>query len=211
MWSVSGERGPRWKILELTVNGTLVFQTSFIYFFSFQSKLPPRFHSASVLSQESRLRRFGGERSWLGEPDLFMLLLVEVPRYVLRSRSDKITENIPSTSLTPLLLLFLFICVRLDLNWWLITSAFLSPVVTHSLIHPSVPLFSLPSVFGFVWMPWSCNKSLIQLWPLCVWQPDVWGRRPEVTLAAGSCVLCRYKALCWPPFEMLPLRICLEW
>lgn len=39
-----------------------------------------RFHSASVLFQESRLRKFGGERSWLGEPDLFILLLLEVPR-----------------------------------------------------------------------------------------------------------------------------------
>lgn len=116
-------------------------------FFSFQSKLPPRFHSASVLSQESRLRRFGGERSWLGEPDLFMLLLVEVPRYVLRSRSDKITENIPSTSLIPLLLLFLFICVGLVLNWWLIMSAFLSPSsFTPLSIHPSIH----PSLFSSI-------------------------------------------------------------
>lgn len=34
--------------------------------------------------EESRLRRFSGERSRLGEPDLFMLLLVEVPSFRLR-------------------------------------------------------------------------------------------------------------------------------
>uniref|UniRef100_A0A8C7WN35 FH2 domain-containing protein n=1 Tax=Oryzias sinensis TaxID=183150 RepID=A0A8C7WN35_9TELE len=34
--------------------------------------------------EESRLRRFCGERSFLGEPDLFMLLLVEVPSFRLR-------------------------------------------------------------------------------------------------------------------------------
>lgn len=34
--------------------------------------------------EESRLRRFSGERSWLGEPDLFLLLLVEVPSFRLR-------------------------------------------------------------------------------------------------------------------------------
>ncbi|KAM9795652.1 LOW QUALITY PROTEIN: uncharacterized protein fhdc2 [Neosynchiropus ocellatus] len=34
--------------------------------------------------EESRLRRFNGDRNWLGEPDLFMLLLVEVPSYRLR-------------------------------------------------------------------------------------------------------------------------------
>ncbi|XP_067374622.1 FH2 domain-containing protein 1 isoform X2 [Channa argus] len=34
--------------------------------------------------EESRLRRFGGERRWLGKPDLFMLLLVEVPSFRLR-------------------------------------------------------------------------------------------------------------------------------
>ncbi|XP_035525731.1 FH2 domain-containing protein 1 [Morone saxatilis] len=33
---------------------------------------------------ESRLKRFSGERSWLGEPDLFILLLVEVPSFRLR-------------------------------------------------------------------------------------------------------------------------------
>ena len=33
------------------------------------------------VSQENRLRQFKGERSRLGEPDLFMLLLVELPRY----------------------------------------------------------------------------------------------------------------------------------
>ncbi|XP_045886150.1 FH2 domain-containing protein 1 [Micropterus dolomieu] len=36
------------------------------------------------IEEESRLRRFSGERSWLGEPDLFMLLLVEVPSFRLR-------------------------------------------------------------------------------------------------------------------------------
>ncbi|XP_061901805.1 FH2 domain-containing protein 1 [Entelurus aequoreus] len=34
--------------------------------------------------EESRLRRFSGERRWLGEPDLFLLLLVEVPSFRLR-------------------------------------------------------------------------------------------------------------------------------
>ncbi|KAG7246843.1 hypothetical protein CRUP_021276 [Coryphaenoides rupestris] len=34
--------------------------------------------------EENRLRRFQGERSRLGEPDLFMLLLVEVPSFRLR-------------------------------------------------------------------------------------------------------------------------------
>ncbi|XP_029021666.1 FH2 domain-containing protein 1 isoform X2 [Betta splendens] len=34
--------------------------------------------------EESRLRRFSGEQSCLGEPDLFMLLLVEVPSFRLR-------------------------------------------------------------------------------------------------------------------------------
>ncbi|XP_077588458.1 uncharacterized protein fhdc2 [Stigmatopora nigra] len=34
--------------------------------------------------EESRLRRFSGERGWLGEPDLFILLLVEVPSFRLR-------------------------------------------------------------------------------------------------------------------------------
>nr|XP_015831430.2 FH2 domain-containing protein 1 [Nothobranchius furzeri] len=34
--------------------------------------------------EESRLRRFSGERSCLGEPDHFMLLLVEVPSFRLR-------------------------------------------------------------------------------------------------------------------------------
>lgn len=46
----------------------------------FQTKLLIDSYSESVLSQESRLRRFGGDRSWLGEPDHFILLLVEVPR-----------------------------------------------------------------------------------------------------------------------------------
>lgn len=40
-------------------------------------------YPASILRQESRLKKFSGDRSWLGEPDLFMLLLVEVPRYAL--------------------------------------------------------------------------------------------------------------------------------
>lgn len=40
-------------------------------------------YPASILCQESRLKKFSGDRSWLGEPDLFMLLLVEVPRYAL--------------------------------------------------------------------------------------------------------------------------------
>lgn len=40
-------------------------------------------YPASILLQESRLKKFSGDRSWLGEPDLFMLLLVEVPRYAL--------------------------------------------------------------------------------------------------------------------------------
>ncbi|TNN52072.1 FH2 domain-containing protein 1 [Liparis tanakae] len=34
--------------------------------------------------EESRLKRFSGERRWLGEPDLFLLLLVEVPSFRLR-------------------------------------------------------------------------------------------------------------------------------
>ncbi|XP_077466098.1 uncharacterized protein LOC144082686 [Stigmatopora argus] len=34
--------------------------------------------------EESRLRSFSGERGWLGEPDLFILLLVEVPSFRLR-------------------------------------------------------------------------------------------------------------------------------
>ncbi|TMS17627.1 FH2 domain-containing protein 1 [Larimichthys crocea] len=34
--------------------------------------------------EESRLRRFSGERSWLGQADLFILLLVEVPSFRLR-------------------------------------------------------------------------------------------------------------------------------
>ena len=56
------------------------------------------------------------------------------------------------------------------------------------LSHPSIrpPLSRLPLAFGCVWMPWSCNKSLTPLWPLCVWQPDVWGRRPEVKQQQGA-------------------------
>uniref|UniRef100_A0A3Q3GVQ5 FH2 domain-containing protein 1-like n=1 Tax=Labrus bergylta TaxID=56723 RepID=A0A3Q3GVQ5_9LABR len=34
--------------------------------------------------EESRLRKFSGERNWLGEPDLFLLLLVEIPSFRLR-------------------------------------------------------------------------------------------------------------------------------
>lgn len=77
----------------------------------------------------------------------------------------------------PAHILYFTLC-WLDLfNWWLIVRT------------------PLPLVFGFVWMPWSCNKSLTLLWPLCVWQPDAWGRRPEVKSTAGSCIhhiICSY-------------------
>lgn len=49
------------------------------------------------LSQESRLRRFSGERSWLEETDLFLLLLVEVPRYTPCPRLDKMTTRTINT------------------------------------------------------------------------------------------------------------------
>ena len=73
-----------------------VFWGFFCFFFVCPSQLLSRFDPVSVLSQESRLRRFVGERSWLGEPDLFILLLVEVPRYTHNPRTTKITP-VPSS------------------------------------------------------------------------------------------------------------------
>lgn len=142
-------------------------------------------YPASILLQESRLKKFSGDRSWLGEPDLFMLLLVEVPRYAL--------YQLPVFGV--LFCLFVFFTKKsiptepnsyfqIDFHCWstaYLTSASCpchqSPLSTHQ----SVPPFFPPSpVFAFVWMPWSCSKSLTLLWPLCVWQPDVWGKQPEV-------------------------------
>lgn len=107
-----------------------------------------------------------------------------------------------------------FLCDNICLlSWWLIWSAFLSPSsLTRLSIHPSLCLFSLSLVFVFVWMPWSCKKTLTPLWPLCVWQPDVWGRQPEVKLTTGRHVLNLYKDQ--GPFWLLQkfqLRIGLEW
>lgn len=142
-------------------------------------------YPASILCQESRLKKFSGDRSWLGEPDLFMLLLVEVPRYALYQ----------PPVFGVLVCLFVFFTQKsipiepnsyfqIDFHWWstaYLTSAWCpchqSPLSTDQ----SVPPFFPPSpVFAFVWMPWSCSKSLTLLWPLCVWQPDVWGKQPEV-------------------------------
>lgn len=98
MWAFSGE-WPCRKILELDRQLSVGFSIPdvfWVFFFLSQSELLSRFYPVSVLSQESRLRRFGGERSWLGEPDLFILLLVEVPRYTLNPWTTKITP-VPSS------------------------------------------------------------------------------------------------------------------
>lgn len=228
MWSFSGE-GPRWKILELTVNSVSVL-VSQMFFWVFFSRIC--FPDFTLYLFSLRSLAWGGlVVSGAGLESLIFSSCCCWKSPGIPSALDwlkwlKYPQYFPTDCFRALKLLpfFLFICLWHfscshallcdDLclfDWWLIRSAFLSPsslTPCPSIVRPS--LF-FPLVFGFVWMPWSCNKSLTQLWPLCVWQPDVWGRRPEVMLTTRSHVLNHYKdrGLFWP-FQMFLFRISRE-